>query len=143
LRRRQVPYLKPLPNISRLAAPFWEGLGRHQFLVPKCSNCGAYNWIPYPACRTCLSEDLEWTPVSGDATVWSFSIVHRGVGAFEQEVPYTVVLAKLAEEPRSCIVTGQLIECDPEDVHIGIPIEVVYEDVPEENFTMYRFAPRS
>ncbi|MBO0728679.1 MAG: OB-fold domain-containing protein [Acidimicrobiaceae bacterium] len=134
-------YLKPLPEISEQNRPFWDGLRVHEFRVPRCTGCGDYNWIPYPACRSCLSEDQEWVPVSGRAVVWSFSVVHRGPGAFNEEVPYVVVLAKLAEEPRSLIVTGNLIGVDPAEVKIGMPIQVVYEDVPQEDVTVYRFAP--
>ena len=60
-----IPYLKPLPEITERGRPFWEGLRRHEFLVPKCNDCGDYNWVPYPACRSCLSEDQVWTKVSG------------------------------------------------------------------------------
>jgi uncharacterized OB-fold protein len=121
--------------------PFWEGLRAREFRVPRCSDCGDYNWIPYPACRSCLSERQEWIPVSGDGIVWSFSVVHRGPGAFNDDVPYVVVLAKLAEEPRSIIVTGNLVGIVPARVKIGMPIKVVYEDIPEEDITVYRFAP--
>jgi uncharacterized OB-fold protein len=134
-------YLKPLPDTTVLNQPFWDGLQLREFRVPKCSDCGDYNWIPYPACRTCYSENQEWVAVSGDATVWSFSVVHRGPGAFNDEVPYVVVLAKLAEEPRSLIVTGNLVGVDPADVRIGMPIKVVYEEVPEGEMVLYRFAP--
>jgi uncharacterized OB-fold protein len=134
-------YLKPLPDISELNRPFWDGLRQHEFRVPRCNDCGDYNWIPYPACRSCQSENQEWTPVSGDAVVWSFSVVHRGPGAFNEEVPYIVVLAKLAEEPRSLIVTGNLIGVEPDQVSIGMPLTIVYEEVPEEDITVYRFAP--
>jgi uncharacterized OB-fold protein len=136
-----MPYLKPLPQTSALNRAFWDGLREHEFRVPRCRNCGDYNWVPYPACRSCWSEDLEWTPVSGDATVWSHSVVHRGMGAFIDETPYVVVLGKLREEPRSMIVTANLLGVDPADVRIGMPIRIVYEDIPEEDITMYRFAP--
>lgn len=46
------PYLKPLPAISPAHQPFFDALRNHQFVVPKCDNCGDYNWVPYPACRT-------------------------------------------------------------------------------------------
>jgi uncharacterized protein len=136
-----VTYLKPLPEMTDANRPFWEGLRAHEFRVPRCLDCGDYNWIPYPACRSCLSERQEWTPVSGEAVVWSFSVVHRGPGAFNDEVPYIVVLAKLREEPRSLIVTGNLIAVDPAEVEIGMPIRFVYEEVPEEDVTVYRFGP--
>jgi len=136
-------YLKPLPIPTIANEEFWDGVKRHEFLVPKCQDCGDYGWVPYPACRTCLSENLAWTKVSGDATVWSFSIVHRGPGAFAEEVPYVVVLGKLVEEPRSLIVLADMVaQCPPESVAIGMPIEIAYEDIPSEDFTMYRFAPK-
>ncbi|MDE3203909.1 MAG: OB-fold domain-containing protein [Acidobacteriota bacterium] len=134
-------YLKPLPDTSELNRPFWEGLRRHEFRVPRCADCGDWNWIPYPACRSCQSEHQVWTAVSGAAVVWSWSVVHRGPGAFNDEVPYTVVLAKLAEEPRSLIVTGNLVGIDPAEVTMGMPLTVVYEEVPDEDITLYRFAP--
>ena len=122
------PYLKPLPDITERNRPFWEGLQRHEFLVPKCSSCGDYNWIPYPACRSCLSEAQTWTRVSGDATVYSFTLVHRGHGPFDAEAPYAVVLAKLVEEPRPCIVLGNTRRILNTDLHVGMPIQIVYED---------------
>jgi uncharacterized OB-fold protein len=136
-----VAYLKPLPEITERNRPFWDGLSRHEFLVPRCGDCGDYNWVPYPACRTCLSENQQWTPVSGEGTVFSFSIVHRGPGAFDAEVPYSVVLAKLAEGPRPLIVLGNMVDCRNDEILVGMPIRIVYEDIPEEDITMWRFAP--
>jgi uncharacterized protein len=136
-----MPYLKPLPDTTILNRPFWDGLREREFRLPRCNNCGDYHWIPYPACKTCLSEDLEWVAVSGEAEVWSYSVVHRGPGPFNDEVPYIVVLAKLAEGPRSCIVTSNLVDVDPAVVRIGMPIKVVYEDIPDDDITVFRFAP--
>src|SRR5438046_1271939 len=96
-------YLKPLPAPTEQNKPFWDALRRHAFVVPRCDTCRDFNWPPYPACRSCLSEEQTWTRVSGNATVFSFSIVHRGHGAFNDDVPYNVVLARLAESPRSMI----------------------------------------
>jgi uncharacterized OB-fold protein len=133
-------YRKPLPQVEPANAPFWEGLAQGEFRVPRCTNCGHYNWVPFPACRSCLNEEQEWTAVSGDATVWSFSVVHRGPGAFNEEVPYAVVLAKLAEEPRSCIVIGNTTGIDPADLYVGMPLRIVFEPIEEEGVTVYRFA---
>jgi uncharacterized protein len=136
-------YLKPLPEISEQNRPFWEGLRQGEFRVPRCQNCGDYNWIPYPACRSCQSELQTWVKVSGRATVWSYSVVHRGPGVFNDEVPYVVVLAKLVEEPRSLIVTGNLIGAELDEIRIGMPLQIVYESVPGEDVVLYRFAPAS
>ncbi|HLG67729.1 MAG TPA: OB-fold domain-containing protein [Acidimicrobiales bacterium] len=136
------PYLKPLPDMSEANRPFWEGLGRREFLVPRCDRCGDYNWVPYPACRSCLSEEQTWTPVSGEAEVYSFTIVHRGHGQFNDEAPYAIVMAKLVEEPRPCIVLGNTRGIANEDLFVGMPLRIVYEDVPGEDVTLWRFGPR-
>ncbi len=135
-------YLKPLPRVTDLNRPFIDALKEHRFVVPKCSNCGDYNWVPYPACRTCLSEDQVWTDVSGDAHVFSFTVVHRGPGAFDADVPYVVALAKLVEQPRPCLVLGNLVNIDPADVQVGMPIQVAFQDIPDEDITMWRWVPR-
>jgi len=136
------PYLKPLPEISDLNRPFWDALARHEFALPRCDECGDYNWVPYPACRTCLSERQTWTPVSGDATVFSFTVVHRGPGAFDADVPYVLTLGQLVEQPRACNVLAVLERVDPANVRIGMPIRIGYVDIPDEGVTMYRWVPR-
>ena len=136
------PYLKPLPEISDLNRPFWEGLARHELRLPRCADCGDFNWVPYPACRTCQSENQVWTVVSGDATVFSFTVVHRGPGAFGTEVPYVMALGQLVEQPRPCNVLANLVGIDPEAVRIGMPIRLGYVDIPDEDVTMYEWLPR-
>src|SRR3954469_21757567 len=135
------PYLKPLPDVSEANRTFWEGLQRHEFLVPRCTDCGDYNWPPYPACRSCLSEDLAWTPVSGDATVFTYTLVNRGHGQFHDEAPYAIVMRKLAEEPRACVVIGNTRGIANDDLHIGMPVKIVYEDIADEDVTLWRFGP--
>jgi uncharacterized protein len=136
------PYLKPLPIISDLNRPFWDALAAHEFRLPRCADCGDYNWVPYPACRTCLSERQVWTPVSGDATLFSFTVVHRGPGAFDADVPYVLALGQLVEQPRACNVLANLVGVDPETVRIGMPIKIGYVDIPDEDVTMYQWLAR-
>jgi uncharacterized OB-fold protein len=33
------------------------------------------------------------------------------------------------------------VGCDPDDVRIGMPVQVVFDDIPEHNITLYKFAP--
>jgi hypothetical protein len=137
-----VPYLKPLPEISEANRPFFDALRRHEFTVPRCGDCGDYNWVPYPACRSCLSENLAWTPVSGDATLYTFTVCHRGPGAFQSETPYVIALAELVEQPRPCLVLGSLVGSPPEEVRIGMPLTIAYQEIPGENITMWRWVAR-
>ncbi len=79
-------YHKPLPTTTLGNMAFWDGLKEHQFKIPHCRDCGAYSWVPYPACKNCQSENIDWDPISGQGEVWTYSIVHRGAG-FHQTPP--------------------------------------------------------
>lgn len=132
-------YQKPLPELTGFNRPFFERLREHQFVVPKCEACGDYNWIPYPACRTCQSLDVAWTAVSGDATLYTYTIVHRGPGAFSADVPYIVAMGELVEQPRPCLVLANLVGTPPASLSIGQQLKIAYEDVPGEDATVYHW----
>ena len=138
------PYLKPLPQKEPQNAPLWEGLAQHEFRVPKCDNCGAWNWVPYPACRECLSEDLTWTKISGNGTLFTYTIVHRGLGAFNAEAPYVVGLVEmeLTGGKRSVIVLGNIRGVPHEALKIGMPLKMTFLDIPDEDVTLWEFTKR-
>ncbi len=133
------PYLRPLPQPTPFTQPFFDYLKQHVFSVPRCGDCGHYNWVPYPACKSCQSENITWTPVSGEGEVFTYSVVYRGPGAFSQEVPFVICMGKLKEHPRSCIVGANIINVDPLSVRIGQRIRIAFEDIPEEDITMWRW----
>ncbi|WP_285320312.1 OB-fold domain-containing protein [Pseudarthrobacter sp. lyk4-40-TYG-27] len=134
-------YLKPVPQCTPENQPFWDAMAEHRFLVPRCQDCGTYGWVPYPACRECLSENLEWTQVSGEATVYSFTIVHRGPGAFNEDAPYAIVAAALAEDPVRLVLLANTTGIPNEDLKIGMPVRIAYEDLPNEDITLWRVGP--
>lgn len=136
------PYLKPLPQVTDANREFFEGLKRREFLVPRCEACGDYNWAPYPACRSCLSENQTWTRVSGEATVYTYSVIYRGPGAFDADVPYIVALGELTERPRPCLVLANLVGTDPDQVRVGMPIKIAYQDILGEDITLWRWVAR-
>ena len=136
-----MPYRRPLPTITEPNRPFWDALKAHRFTVPKCRDCGHYNWTPYPACKSCLSEDQKWTEVSGEGTLYTYSVIHRGPGAFGEEVPYILAVAELKENPRPMLVMSNMINCEPVDLKIGMPVRIAYEDIPDEDVTLWRFEP--
>jgi uncharacterized OB-fold protein len=53
-----------------------------------------------------------------------------------------IALGELAEQPRPCLVLGNLVGTAIEDIRVGMPIEIAYEDVPGEDITMWRWVAR-
>jgi uncharacterized OB-fold protein len=60
--------------------------------------------------------------LSGRGEVYTYSTVQNAPEGFEQYVPYTVALVKLEEGP---MITAQLTDVAPDDVEIGMPVEMV------------------
>jgi uncharacterized protein len=126
---------KPVPTPTKLSKPFWDATARHELTLQRCSIDGHYEWTPQVACSKCLNESLQWVAVTGLATIYSYSIVHRPQ-APEFEVPYIVAIVELDEGPR---MLTSLADISPEDVQIGMRVEVSFEDAGE--LALYRFGP--
>lgn len=117
---------KPIPTPTLETEPYWEGCRHHQLRIQRCSNCHCYQFFPRIYCAKCFSERVEWVNASGRAKVLSFTIVRRPVSpAFADEIPYIVALVTLEEGPQ---MMTNIVECAPEEVAIGLAVEVIFED---------------
>jgi uncharacterized OB-fold protein len=89
------------PEIDELNAPFWDGLVDGEVRLQKCDKCGAHQYPPESFCYECGAQDLPWTKVNGEGTVYSFIVVHQSYHkAFKDFLPYTVAIVQMDEGPR-------------------------------------------
>jgi uncharacterized protein len=118
--------------------PYWEAAHDHRLELQRCAGCGRLQFPPRPRCPGCLSTDLTWTEVSGRGHVYSFTIVYAPV-VRGLEPPYAVAQVELDDQPGLCLVAN-IVNCDPEAVRVGMPVQVIFEDV-DENCTLPQFTP--
>lgn len=129
-----------LPIIDAESAPFWAGAREHRFLIRHCNACKRNHFYPRHACPHCWSDNCEWRAASGKGRIYSYTVIyHNDVAPFREMLPYIVALIDLEDGVR---VTSNVVECTPEIVHVGMPVEVVYEHVTEE-VTLPQFRPRT
>ena len=100
---------------SRSAAwSFHSGVSRTRNLpsppVPFCARCGG------------TTEPAE---VSGRATVYSYTVNHQAWDGTTE--PYVIGLVAIDEQPDVRLTTN-IVDCDPGDVRIGMPVQVVFAD---------------
>jgi uncharacterized OB-fold protein len=120
-------YQKPLPRIDEESRGYWEALARHELYVQRCRDCGTVRFPPRAVCTQCMSSATEWLRCSGRGTVYSFTVTHQNQApGFREELPYVLAIVELAEGPR---VMTNVVECAPDAVRIGMPVEVVFDDV--------------
>jgi len=118
-----------LPVPDDLTKFFWTGAADRKLLIQRCSDCGHFIHPPKPVCSACLSFDLEPAEVSGQGTVYSYTV---GVKAFhpwfESRVPYLLAVIELREQKNLKIVSN-LVECSEEDARIGMLVDVEFEEI--------------
>jgi uncharacterized OB-fold protein len=81
--------------------------------------------------------------LSGRGEVYSFTTMYNVPHGYDEQKPYTVALVKLVDGP---MVTAQLTDVAPDEVKIGMPVEMVTrklrEDGPEGQIVYgYKFRP--
>ncbi|HZP40124.1 MAG TPA: Zn-ribbon domain-containing OB-fold protein [Candidatus Binatia bacterium] len=132
-------YEKPLPRIDEESRGWWEGLARHELWLQRCRDCGTTRFYPRAVCPSCLSSATEWVRARGRGTVYSFTVTHQNQApGFRGELPYVLAIVELDEGPR---LMTNIVGCAPDAVRIGLPVEVVFEDVTPE-VTLAKFRPR-
>jgi len=121
---------RPLPRILPEAERFWRSAAAGVLELQFCLNCQQYIYYPRVRCPHCLSNTLEWRPTSGKGRIHSFTIARRPTHpALASQVPYVIAIVELAEGPRmTCLIRG----CDPEDVHIDMPVRTSFLPVRED-----------
>jgi uncharacterized OB-fold protein len=118
-----------LPDLSDRNRRFWTSGGDGRLELLCCEECGHFVHPPAPICPRDYSKRLAWKPVSGRATVATFTVNHQPWMP-GPELPYVVAIVELAEQP-SVRLTTNIVGCAPDAVRIGMPVRVVFEHHPD------------
>ena len=127
----------PLPRPTALSRPHWDGCREGVLRVQRCAACGSYEFIPQAVCTKCQAGKLEWVESSGRGSVYSHTTVYRPPRP-EFDAPYVVAIVELEE---GWHMLTNLVDCRPEEVAIGLPVEVDFRAVSDE-ISLPCFRPR-
>jgi uncharacterized protein len=120
-------YQRLLPPMRGLAHDFYSYCKKHELRFQKCSRCGRWRHVPREMCADCGSFDYEWAKSSGKGQVFSWSATDQPMlRQFADAVPYATVIVELEEGVR---MATWVIEVPPAELSIGLPVEVVFDDV--------------
>lgn len=131
---------RPLPLPDPLSEPFWAAARNHELHIQRCDACGRMAYPPEIACRACGGDSLHFTPVSGRATLHSWTVLHDPPSpGFRNRLPVILAVVELKEQAR-LLMSCNLIGLAPETLRIGLPLEARFEDVTGD-CTLVQFGP--
>ncbi len=134
-------YTKPLPVPDADTKPFWDGCNRHELLGQRCVDCGRFRWPPRDLCPACHSWNSEWVALPGTGVVLTHvRVVHVTLASFADDSPYPVIVVTLDGTDGEMGLTSTLIDATPEQLRVGLPVTVVFDDVTPE-VTLPKFRP--
>ena len=132
--------LAPLaPKMTPTSAPFWAALGEGRVVLQQCDGCGAWVFYPRPRCPLCLSAALSWKPVSGRATLTTWTHCSRPTAPpFTALAPQTLAVVTLEEGVR---MSTFLLETARRTLELGMALAPRFVPTEDGTATLLAFAP--
>jgi uncharacterized OB-fold protein len=115
-----------LPAVTPENQHFWTGGAQGELRLLCCALCKHLIHPPAPVCPQCLSRKLEIATLSGRGIVHTYTVNHQpwypGMAT-----PFVIAIVELVEQPGLRLTTN-LVNCPIEQVKIGMPVRVVFEN---------------
>ena len=132
-------FSRPMPVPTPISQPFWDALAEHTIRIQYSPSAQRYVFYPRILAPGTLADDLEWRQISGAAALYSYTVAHRPVAPhFADAVPHIIAVAHWDEGPR---FATEIVNADPAGLRVGMRIQPVFVDVPEEGITLLRYEP--
>jgi uncharacterized OB-fold protein len=107
----------PVANLETKA--FWDAAAAGKLMIGKCNACSKLHYYPRAMCPFCLSGNTELQQASGNAVVYTYSVMRR------TPTPYAIAYVTLAEGPT---IMTNIVDCDLDQIRIGQPVRLVFKD---------------
>ena len=118
-----------LPTPDEYTQVWWDGVAAGRLLLVHCAACDEVHYYPRPFCPRCGADDVAWVEASGEATLYTWSVVHQNdLPPFNERVPYVAAVVDLAEGPR---MMTNVVDCAFDDLRVGMALRVDFADIGE------------
>lgn len=125
-----------LPLVLPWTEFYWKAGADGRLRIQECSSCSGLVHPPKPTCPSCRSTDLSVREVSGRGTLFGFTVNHHYPYPGLTN-PYVVAQVALEEDPRVKLTT-RVVEAEPGDLHLGMAMEVVFEQDEDVWLPLFR-----
>ncbi len=95
----------------------------------KCRECGVTVFGPATFCQACTSFDVDQIDLGQKGILYSYTIVRIPPAGWPGPVPYILGQVELPAGPQ---VLAEIIDCEADDLAIGMPVELAIQAVPAQ-----------
>jgi acetyl-CoA acetyltransferase/uncharacterized OB-fold protein len=116
---------------------YWKSGADGKLRIQECTSCSGLIHPPKPICPSCGSTELGVREVSGRGTLFGLTVNHHypfpGVSN-----PFPIAQVSLEEDPQVKLTT-RIVEAEPDSLHLGMAVEVLFQQ--EEDVWLPLFRP--
>jgi acetyl-CoA acetyltransferase/uncharacterized OB-fold protein len=116
------------PAVTEETEVFWAAANEGRLVVERCEACGALAFPPRGTCRSCRARRMTNVEITSPGRVYGYTVNHQR-WLPDLEVPYAVVLVEFDAAP-GIRIPARLRGCTPEQVTVGMPVQVAFEPGP-------------
>lgn len=140
IRDEQVLQSFPDVRLDHRNKHFYRALLDHELVAARCRDCGTWSTPLRSICPECWSKDVAVTPVSGRGRIHLLILLHQGPPARDVDyaTPWPLAAVELQEQPGLRFV-GTVVDCSPERLRIGLPVELTW--IERDGAPWYAFRP--
>jgi acetyl-CoA acetyltransferase/uncharacterized OB-fold protein len=130
---------RPLPALSPENEAFWTSGADGVLRLPRCAECATLLHPSLVVCPSCGHGQPELVAVSGRATVLGFTINYQQwLPGYAP--PYVIAVVAVDEDPAVRLTTN-IVNTEPESVHVGMAVQVVFEQQEDVWFPLFEPLP--
>jgi uncharacterized OB-fold protein len=109
---------------------YWREIPqRYRLEANKCKKCGYISFPPRLICPQCKNREFEETKLAEKGKVLTFTVIRVPPRQFIDQAPYAVGIVELDDGVK---LTGQVVDCDFEDLKIGKRVKIEFRKVFDE-----------
>jgi hypothetical protein len=112
------------------------------FIGFRCKECDTTVFGPAVFCQSCTSRDVEAVELGTKGVLFSYTIVRIPPAGWPGDIPYVLGQVELPQGPQ---VLAEVIDCEHDDLKIGMDVVMTIQAVPAENGgpdkAVYKFRP--
>jgi uncharacterized protein len=117
-----------LPTLDDDSREFWTAGATGDLRLPFCTSCARWVFPPTLRCPVC-GGTADYRTLSGKGRVFTYTVNHHPYNP-AVPVPYVICIVELVEQDGLRFTTN-LVNCPPDQVAIGLPVRVTFDEQGE------------
>ncbi len=129
-----------MPTPSR----YWREIPqRYRFEANQCTKCQVKFFPPRLICPECKSQEMEEAKIEEMGKLITYTIIRVPPQQYVDQAPFAVGIVELDDGVK---LTGQVVDCDFDDIKIGMRLKLEFRKVSQEGDSGilcygYKFVP--